>query len=94
MSVPVPGPGGGSGLGGTWSRGGSWSCGVPGRGVPGPAGVPGPRGAWSWRGAWWGPPRTATAAGGMHPTGMHSCWSNENCLRLVKLDKLEIYLFE
>ena len=24
-------------------------------------------------GAWWRPPRTATAAGGMHPTGMHSC---------------------
>ena len=24
-------------------------------------------------GAWWRPPLTATAAGGMHPTGMHSC---------------------
>ena len=24
-------------------------------------------------GAWWRPPRTATAAGGTHPTGMHSC---------------------
>ena len=24
-------------------------------------------------GAWWRPPQTATAAGGTHPTGMHSC---------------------
>ena len=24
-------------------------------------------------GAWWRPPRTATAEGGTHPTGMHSC---------------------
>ena len=24
-------------------------------------------------GVWWRPPRTATAVGGMHPTGMHSC---------------------
>ena len=24
-------------------------------------------------GVWWRPPRTATAAGGTHPTGMHSC---------------------
>ena len=24
-------------------------------------------------GAWWRPPKTATAAGGTHPTGMHSC---------------------
>ena len=49
-------------------------------GVPGPGG-----GAWSWgMGAWsWGAPGpggflmetpgTATAAGGTHPTGMHSC---------------------
>ena len=43
---------------------GAWS-----RGVPGPGGgVPGPGGAW------WRPPRTATAAGGTHPTGMHSCF--------------------
>ena len=42
----------------------------------------GPGGAWSRRGglhdrggAWWRPPSpTATAAGGMHPTGMHSCF--------------------
>ena len=39
-------------------------------------------GAWSQvggsapGGAWWRPPpRTATAAGGTHPTGMHSCLS-------------------
>ena len=25
-------------------------------------------------GAWWRPPGTATAAGGKHPTGMHSCY--------------------
>ena len=36
--------------------------------VQGPRGVHGP-----WGGAWWRPPGTATAAGGMHPTGMHSC---------------------
>ena len=32
-------------------------------------------GALSRGGAWWIPPRTATAAGGTHPTGMHSCYS-------------------
>ena len=52
-------------------------------------GVPGPGGAWSggsvpgaclvWGvcskgGAWWRPPGRATATGGTHPTGMHSCW--------------------
>ena len=37
-------------------------------------GVPAPGGAWS-RGGWWRhPPGTATAAGGTHPTGMHSCY--------------------
>ena len=25
-------------------------------------------------GAWWRPPRTATDAGGTHPTGMQSCF--------------------
>ena len=25
-------------------------------------------------GAWWRPPKTATAVGGTHPTGMHSCF--------------------
>ena len=50
------------GLGGEWS-GGAWSWGVPG---PGECLVLG--------GAWWRPPhRTATAVGGTHPTGMHSC---------------------
>ena len=45
-----------------------WSprCLVP--GVPGPGG-----GTWSRGDAWWRPPRTATAAGGTHPTGMHFC---------------------
>ena len=45
---------------GSWSGGG---CLVPGRSAP--------RG-----GAWWRPPGTATAAGGTHPTGMHSCSEN------------------
>ena len=36
--------------------------GVPGPGGSGPGGVPGGD-----------PPGTATAAGGTHPTGMHSC---------------------
>ena len=35
-------------------------CLVPGGVVPG--------------GAWWRPPHTHTAAGGNHPTGMHSCY--------------------
>ena len=70
----VPG-GGGGGLvpggclfsGGAWSQGG---CLVPGEGVPGPGGgwclVPGGCLVET-------PPGTATAAGGTHPTGMHSC---------------------
>ena len=39
-----------------------------------------PAGCFLWgvpprRGAWWRhPPETATAAGGMHPTGMHPCF--------------------
>ena len=62
----VHGPGGCMVPGGAWSRG----CMVP--------GVHGPGGAWSW-GLVHGPgglvetPPTATAAGGTHPTGMHSC---------------------
>ena len=64
--------------GGAWSGGcllpggclllGVWFQGVPspggvcsGGGVPGPVGMPG------------GDPPMATAAGGTHPTGMHSC---------------------
>ena len=49
-------------------------------GMP-PGLLPGERGAWSRGGAGsWGvpggdPPGTATAVGGTHPTGMHSCWS-------------------
>ena len=33
-------------------------------------------GLWSQGGAWWRPPRTATATGSMHPTGMHSCFQS------------------
>ena len=60
--------------GAAWSQGVAWS-----RGVPGPGGCLVPGGAWSqgglvWGvGAWWRPPRTATAAGSKHHTGMHSC---------------------
>ena len=50
-------------LGGACSRG-VWSRGV----------CSGGGGVWSLGGAWWRPPRTATAAGGTHPTGMHSCY--------------------
>ena len=49
--------------GGAWSRGAGL---VPGGTCSGV--VPSPGG-----GAWWRPPRMATAAGGTHPTGMHSC---------------------
>ena len=73
--------------GGAWSERGAWSgrvagpggCLVPGDiwsgGIPG-LGVPGPGGAWSGRCLVETPPplpRTATATGGTHPTGMHSC---------------------
>ena len=67
----VPGSGGCLIQGGMPGPGGSaWSGG----GVPGPWG-----GAWSQGeclvlgGAWWRPPQKATAVGGTHPTGMHSC---------------------
>ena len=59
-------------------------------------------GAWSGGsaprgGAWWRPPRTATAAGGTHPTGMHSCltkflpttawkWNERNWTGVGRLD--------
>ena len=39
--------------------------------VPGPGGVPAPGGCLVLGGAW-----TATAAGGTHPTRMHSCYAN------------------
>ena len=62
--------------GGAFS-GGAWSGGSgPGGGVPGP----GEGECLLWGGAWGVPggclvetPQTATAAGGTHPTGMHSC---------------------
>ena len=50
-------------------RGGAWSWGVCSGGLlqgSAPGEVPGGD-----------PPRTATAAGGTHPTGMHSCWTSE-----------------
>ena len=44
---------------------------APGGSAPG--GSAGGGGVSALGGAWWKPPRTATAAGGTHPTGMHSC---------------------
>ena len=49
-------------------------------GVPGPGGGLLPGGAWSGGvcsggGSWLRPPWAATAAGGSHPTGMHSCYT-------------------
>ena len=48
---------------------------MPGPGGPGPGGsAPGGESAPGGGGcAWWRPPGTATAVGGTHPTGMHSC---------------------
>ena len=70
-------------MGGSWSRevtgpGGALSggCLVPGGSAPG--------GCLVWGGAWSGgmclveTPLTASAAGGTHPTGMHSCFVLEN----------------
>ena len=50
------------------NRGCACSWGVSAPGGSGPGGVSAPGGC-----AWWRPPGTAIAAGGMHPTGMHSC---------------------
>ena len=59
------GPGGVHGLGGACSGG----CMVPGGSGPGGCMVQG--GTWQRT-----PPPTATAVGGTHPTGMHSCFYN------------------
>ena len=72
--------------GGSWSLRGAWSWGVPGPGGPGPMGgwswgVPGPGGGSAPGGCLVETPQMATAAGGTHPTGMHSClnyYSTEN----------------
>ena len=50
-------------------------CVCPQRGCLVLGGVPG------LGGAWWRPPRTATAADGTHPTGMHSCYGRLFILR-------------
>ena len=70
----VSGPGGCLVLGGAVP--GPRGCLVPGGGlVLGGCLLPGSPapGSLVQGGAWWRPPRTATAAGGTHPTGMHSC---------------------
>ena len=72
----VPGPRG-SAAGGCLVKGGVCSGGCAwSRGVPGPGGVGScPRGVGSGpRGVPDGSPGTATAAGSMHPTGMHFCF--------------------
>ena len=56
--------------GGAWSQGG-WVPGPRGSLVLG-EGVPGPVWVYFW-GVWSPSPWMATAAGSMHPTGMHSC---------------------
>ena len=67
--------GGGSGLGGVpgvggiWSPGGIWSRGVPGLECL----VSGGGGDWSGVPGGDSPSEMATASGGTHPTGMHSC---------------------
>ena len=78
----MPGPGGC--LMGVCSGGcRSWGCLVPGGAWSG--GVSAPRGCLVWRLCSGGgvpggePPLTASAAGGTHPTGMHSCYEL-NCL--------------
>ena len=50
--------------------GGAWSGGW----VPGPGGVGVPGGD---------PPGMATAAGGTHPTGMHSCYFGDRDAQLI-----------
>ena len=73
----VPGPGGGA-FGGCLLPWVAWSEGS------------GPRSALSGGGAWWRPPPMATAAGGTHPTGMHSC--THGCIDLVLTRVLTLYL--
>ena len=77
----LPGPGGlllgGCLVWGVWSGGSaSGGClvwGVCSRGCL-VGGVPGLGEVCFFGGAWWRPPRTATAVGGTHPTGMLSCF--------------------
>ena len=60
-----------------------------GRGVPAPGG-----GAWS-RGVHGGdPPGTATAAGGTHPTGMHSCLISGILHELLKQNPKHIVMVD
>ena len=55
---------------GVWSRGGAWSRGVPGPGAACSGGFLLREGGECLVET---APRTAIAAGGTHPTGMHSC---------------------
>ena len=73
----VPGPGrcllwGVPGPGGCLLWGGTCSQGVPGLGVPGQGDAC--SGGYLLQGVLGGDPQIVTAAGSMHPTGMHSCY--------------------
>ena len=82
---------GGAALGGVSAPWGCLLCGVSAL-----EGVSAPRRVWSGGvcsqgDAWWRhPPGTATAAGGTHPTGMHSSWSESFGLLRI-LNNLEQY---
>ena len=59
--------------------GGSAPGGICSRGGSAPGGVPG------------GPPGTSTAAGGTHPTGMHSCLECGFTVLLVSIESLLLF---
>ena len=63
----------------------------PGGVVPGPGGLHGPGGGWCLvlGGPGGDPPKTATAAGGTHPTGMHSCLRSPS-FHLIHINRLKV----
>ena len=77
--------------GGCLVPGGAWSWGVSALGGACAQGGVCSRGTCYRGGAWWRPPTpgTATAAGGAHPTGMHSCLTidlflNKNYIHTIR----------
>ena len=64
--------------------GSAWSWGVPGLGRSAPKGVPALGGGACSGGVTGGDPPMATAAGGTHPTGMHSCVAEIFCFHFVQ----------
>ena len=76
----------------------SWGGVLPPRGCASSRGLLPPGGCFLLGGAWWSPPPpTATAAGGTHPTGMHSCMiyqlSNMNLFRKLACANLKSTLW-